>query len=339
MNIYNPQIDLEEGVWIAGGFVNAHSHLDRAFTVTRQNMQSVVYNHLHQKWKYIDEYKANATEQDFYRNITTALRSQKDMSTSHIVSFIDIDPVVGTKAIDAAVRAKNFAAMIGIGMKIACQTLKGITTSEPQRLIIDAIEQNKIDIIGSLPGADKGKEEEHLDNVLMLGQIFDKRVHVHVDQLNTAKEKETELLARKTMEHQMEGKVTAVHSISLACHPKWYRKEVYKMAKDAGLSFISCPTAWIDARRTEELTPTHNAITPVDELLEHDLVVAIGSDNIHDVYKPYSTGDMRTELKFLLEATHLYNKDTLIKIARENGLEVAGFNDKDEVGYIGKDEG
>ncbi len=336
MNIYNPQVELEEDIWIAGGFVNAHSHLDRAFTVTRENMQSVVYNHLHQKWRYIDEYKSKATEDDFYKNITTALVSQRDMLSTHVLSFIDIDPVVGTKAIDAAVRAKNFAATIGVGFKIACQTLKGITTPETQKLIIHAIEYDKIDIIGSLPGADKGKEEEHIDNVLMLGQIFNKRVHVHVDQLNTAKEKETEFLARKTMEHQMEGRVTAVHSISLACHPKWYRKEVYKMSKDAGLSFVCCPTAWIDARRTEELTPTHNAITPVDELLEHDLVVALGSDNIHDVYKPYSTGDMRTELKFLLEATHLYNKKALIKIARENGLEVAGFNDKVTVGDISK---
>ena len=200
-------------------------------------------------------------------------------------------------------------------------------TPETQKLIVDALEEDKIDIIGSLPGADKGQEKEHLETVLMLGNIFEKRVHVHVDQLNTAKEKETELLARLTMEMGMEDKVTAVHAISLACHPKWYREEVYKMCKDAGLSFISCPTAWIDARRTEELAPTHNAITPVDELLQHDLVVALGSDNIHDVYKPYSTGDMRTELKFLLEATHIYDQPTLIKIARENGLEVIGLND------------
>jgi len=339
MNIYNPQRELIEGIWIAGGFVNAHSHLDRAFTVTKENMESVVYNHLHQKWKYVDEYKKAATEDDFYNNITTAIRSQKEMLSSHIVSFIDIDPVVGTKAINAAVRAKNFAAMMGMGFKVACQTLKGIMTPETQRLIVDALEQDKVDIIGSLPGADKGLEREHIETVLMLGNIFEKRVHVHVDQLNSAKEKETEMLARETMNMCMEGRVSAVHSISLACHPKWYRKEVYKMAKDAGLSFISCPTAWIDARRTEELAPTHNAITPVDELLEHDLVVAIGSDNIHDVYKPYSTGDMRTEIKFLLEATHLYNKETLIKIARHNGLEVAGFNDKATIRDIGEDEG
>ena len=336
MNIYNPQVDLIESIWIEGGFVNAHSHLDRAFTVTKENMQSVVYNHLHQKWKYIDEYKSNATEEDFYNNITTAIRSQKHLLSSHIVSFIDIDPIVGTKAIDAAVRAKNFAAMMGMGFKVACQTLKGIMTPDTQKFIIDALEEDKIDIIGSLPGADKGLEREHMETVLMLGNIFEKRVHVHVDQLNTAKEKETEMLARITMEMGMEGKVSAVHAISLACHPKWYREEVYKMSKDAGLSFISCPTAWIDARRTEELTPTHNAITPVDEMLEHGLIVALGSDNIHDVYKPYSTGDMRTEIKFLLEATHLYDKDTLIKIARHNGLEVAGFNDKTFVGDIDK---
>jgi cytosine/adenosine deaminase-related metal-dependent hydrolase len=339
MIIYNPSKELEDAIWIEGGFVNSHSHLDRAFTVTKESMASVVYNHLHQKWKYVDKYKTTATEEDYYNNITTALVGQRDLLTSHILSFIDLDPVVGTRALDAAVRAKNFANMLGVGFKIACQTLKGIMTPETQKLVVDALEEDKIDIIGSLPGADKGLEKEHVETVLMLGNIFEKRVHVHVDQLNTPKEKETELLARETMKMGMEGRVTAVHAISLACHPKWYRDEVYKMCKDAGLSFISCPTAWIDARRTEELTPTHNAITPVDELLKYDLTVALGSDNIHDVYKPYSTGDMRTELKFLLESTHLYDKATLIKIARENGLEVCGFNDTLKTRNIDKNEG
>lgn len=327
MNIYDPMDQLIQEIWESGGFVNAHAHFDRAYTVTEKNMKDVVYNHLHQKWKYVDAFKSSATEEQIYQNITTALLKQKSMITTHCLSFIDVDPVVGPKALNAAIRAKNYAGLIGMNFRIACQTLKGIFSENTQKLILDALDENKIDVIGSLPGADKGREEEHIEAVLMLGGIYDKRVHVHVDQLNTAKEKETELLARKTMQMGMEGRVTAVHSISLACHPKWYREEVYKMAKDAGLSFISCPTAWIDARRTEELTPTHNAITPVDELLQHDLVVALGSDNIHDIYKPYSTGDMRTELKFLLESTHIYDSTALIKIARQNGLEVSGFND------------
>ena len=335
MTHYNPLENLNNAIWQAGGFVNAHAHFDRAYTVTSMNMRDVVYNHLHQKWKYVDDYKANATEDDFYKNIRNALLQQKSKLTTHCMSFIDIDPVVGYKAVNAAHRAKQYAKSVGINFKIACQTLKGVVPYECQVMLADSMEQDLFDIIGSLPGADKGYEEKHMEYMLLMGSAYSKRVHVHVDQLNTGTEKETEMLARKTISARMEGRVTAIHSISLACHPKWYRKEVYKMAKDAGLSFVACPTAWIDARRTEELTPTHNAVTPVDEMLEHDLVVALGSDNIHDVYKPYSTGDMRTELKFLLEATHIYDEGVLIKIARHNGLEVCGFNDEDGSGDIG----
>ena len=97
------------------------------------------------------------------------------------------------------------------------------------------------------------------------------------------------------------------------------------MSKDAGLSFISCPSAWIDHPRREDLVPSHNATTPVDELLEHDLTVAIGSDNIHDIYKPYSDGDMMFELRMLLEACKIYDEEQLIKIATHNGKKVLGL--------------
>ena len=60
-------------------------------------------------------------------------------------------------------------------------------------------------------------------------------------------------------------------------------------------------------------------------MLEYGLTVAIGSDNIHDVYKPYSTGNMGTELKFLLEALHLYDMDALSDIATKNGRLVIGM--------------
>jgi hypothetical protein len=39
---------------------------------------------------------------------------------------------------------------------------------------------------------------------------------------------------------------------------------------------------------------------------------------------------MSTELKFLLEATHLYDPDILVKIATENGRKVMGS-------YVGGD--
>ena len=63
----------------------------------------------------------------------------------------------------------------------------------------------------------------------------------------------------------------------------------------------------------------------VDELIKNDLVVAIGSDNIHDVYKPYCNGDMMFELRMLLEACKIYDEDELVKIATINGKKVLGL--------------
>ena len=47
-----------------------------------------------------------------------------------------------------------------------------------------------------------------------------KRLDVHVDQENNPFESETELLALKTIEHGLEGRVSAVHAISVAAKPK-----------------------------------------------------------------------------------------------------------------------
>ena len=61
---------------------------------------------------------------------------------------------------------------------------------------------------------------EHLDILMSSAKEHGKLVHVHVDQFNSDEERETEQLARKTIEHGMQGKVSAIHCISLAAHPE-----------------------------------------------------------------------------------------------------------------------
>ena len=325
--MYNPNEKLKEIIKQKGGFINAHAHFDRAFTVTEDNMEKVVNYHLFDKWDFVDRFKKSAQISDYLRNFEMAIMSQQHYGVVGALTFVDVDSVCGYKALEAAQLAKTSAAKRGFTLKICSQALKGVIKSSENTLLRDALEQNKLDAIGGLPRIDEPNQQAHLDEILYLGKIYNKRVHVHVDQLNCNLEKETELLARRVMHAGMEGKVTAVHAISIACHDKDYRRDVYKMSADAGLSFVSCPTAWIDSRRKETLTPTHNAITPVEEMLEYGLTVAIGSDNIHDVYKPYSTGDMSTELKFLLEALHMYDSSVLSEIATKNGRLVIGMEE------------
>jgi len=325
--MFNPNHKLIQRIKEKGGFINAHAHFDRAYTVTEDNMEKVVNYHLFDKWQFVDRFKKSAEVSDYLRNFERSILTQMHYGVTAALTFVDVDSVVNYKALEAAQIAKRTAKERGFTLKICSQALKGVLRPAENKLLRDALERDQLDAIGGLPRVDEPNQQAHLDELLYLGKTYNKRVHVHVDQLNDDLEKETELLAKRVMKAGLEGRVTAVHGISIACHNKHYRRDVYTMSKDAGLSFISCPTAWIDSRRKEDRTPTHNAITPVEEMLSHDLIVAIGSDNIHDVYKPYSTGDMGTELKFLLEALHLYDMETLSDIATKNGRLVIGMEE------------
>ena len=314
---------LREKIKLKGGFVNSHAHFDRAYTATSIEFEEDTVNaHLFDKWEYVNQFKSTASEDKYYQHISQAVKTQVNMGVVAGLSFIDCDQVSEDRALKAALRVRE-EWKNKFSLKIACQTLKGVLQPEAKRWFFDHAHQ--FDVIGGLPKKDLGQESEHIDTLLEVAKSNGQLVHVHVDQLNCDSEKETELLARRVMHHGMEGKVTAVHSISLAAHPKPYRDMVYQMSLDAGLSFVSCPTAWIDHRRSEKMSVTHNAITPIDEMVPLGLTVAIGSDNICDVYKPFSDGDMMTELRFLLEATHFYNVDDLVDIATVNGRKIIGL--------------
>ena len=126
----------------------------------------------------------------------------------------------------------------------------------------------------------------------------------------------------------MQNRVVAVHGISIAAQTKSYRQQLYTDMVKAGVMVIACPTAWIDHPRTEQLMPFHNAVTPVDEMIPYGIPVGIGPDDIADFYKPFTDGDMWTELRFLLESCHYYDLSELVKISTTYGRQVLGLPGK-----------
>ncbi len=323
IQIMNLKQQLLSRIKNAGGWVNTHAHFDRAFSLDEHSVKEI-YSPLQKKWSIVDSLKKESSIEDIFLRMERATILMHTQECQAFGSFIDVDEAIGDKSILAAEKLKSKWDK-RIKMKFINQTLKGVIEKDARYWFDKGAEF--VDIIGGLPAKDLGREEEHLDIILSTGKRLNKRVHVHVDQFNTDEESETELLAKKTIEWGMEGKVTAIHSISVGAHPKKKREEIYKLIQEADLSVISCPVAWIDHPRTERLAPSHNAITPVDEMIEWGITVGIGTDNIVDVYKPFGDGDMWTEMKLLLEACKVYNVDVLTQIATVNGLKILGLID------------
>lgn len=310
-----------------GGWVNAHAHADRAFTINPDTLDVYKNFTLEEKWDIVDVVKKDASIDEYYDRFCRAFEVMIEQGVSILGSFVDIDPVCQDRAIKGGLKARE-KYRDQIQVKFSIQTLKGVIEPQARKWFDIGVEM--VDIIGGLPKRDErdyGKGSEHMDILLSAGKRLNKMVHVHVDQFNTKDDKETLLLAQKTIEHGMQGKVVAIHGISIGSHPIGYRKKLYKKMKEAGLMIIACPVAWIDSPRKEELQPFHNALTPVDEIVPAGITVALGTDNICDYMVPFCTGEMWQEFSLMATGNRFIEIEQLIDIATVNGRKVLGIND------------
>ncbi len=311
-----------------GGWVNAHMHADRAFTITTDSFDVYQKQSLIEKWDTLDKLKGAMTEEDYYRHFSMAVERMIEQGVSAMGSFVDIDPIAEERAIKGALRARETYKK-DITIKLVNQTLKGVIDKEARYWFDKGADL--VDIIGGLPRRDErdhgaGMGLKHLDILMQTAKSLDKMVHVHVDQFNSQDEIETEQLTDKTLEHGMHGKVVAIHSISITAHSFEYRQKLYKKMKEAKMIVIACPFAWIDSPRREEQGPTRNSLTPVDELAAAGIPVAIGTDNVSDYMLPFSTGNMWEELKLLVTGCRYTDLDNIINVATTNGRIALGIN-------------
>ncbi|MDO8576826.1 MAG: amidohydrolase family protein [Candidatus Daviesbacteria bacterium] len=305
-----------------GGWVNCHSHIDRAYTID-EKLYKLANKLRHEKWILNTDLRKTSTTDQIYDRMARALELMIAQGVTAIGSFIDIDPHMKDKAIQAAtkIREKYKSQII---IKFISHSSYGILTKETRQWFETGADF--ADIIGGMVKANQDRQDEYFDIILQTAKAKKKMTHIHVDEENTLSEKETELLAKKTIEHGRQGQVVGIHGISINCHPKPYRQEVYQLMKKAGVMMIACPISWLNSRRSEQLTPTHNPTTPVDEMITAGITVGIGTDNIADLFMPYNDGDMWGDLRVMMEMNRLYDIDTLVKIATTNGKKILGID-------------
>lgn len=274
---------------------------------------------LAEKWQLVDDLKWQSTIEDYVQRITAATQMMIDRGVKVCATCVDVDPIVGEKALIAA-RIVRERLSEEITLLLACQTLKGVLDRDARHWIEVALPY--LDIVGGLPSKDSPNEAEHIDILCQFAKETGKPLHVHVDQRNAPIENETKMLAEAAIQYGLEGRVTAIHSISLAAQPRCVRERTIVLMKAAGMSLICCPSAALSMTPLRHSGPTHNSIAPIRELIEAGITVGLGVDNINDVYMPFVDGDLWFEMRMLMEACRFYDMEKLVAIATINGREI-----------------
>ena len=278
--------------------------------------------HMEVKWDLWKKVKEGYTHENLVERMSLSAENMINQNVKVCRTNIDVDNTVEMKCIEAALKVKD-KYKDQIEIQICSQVLEGAMDEGARKWIEKAAPM--VDVLGGLPSRDRPHQGEHLDYIFEMARKHNKTVDVHIDQNNDPDERDTELLAKKVIEHGMEGRVNAVHCCSLAAQPDDYIKEIAKLIKKADMNVIVCPRAMIDNQQPRHKTaPVHNSIAPVPQLLEEGINVCLGVDNVYDYFCPFIDGDVFTELIFLIEACRYYEVEELANIATVNGRKALG---------------
>jgi len=307
---WNLEMRFLERVQNLGGFACHHAHFDKAYLITMDSLRLSQVD-MQKKWDLYRFLKENYTLPDLIERISRGVQKMIEQGVTYCRTMVDADSTVKLLPIQAAMKVKeqypDFKFEVGV------QPLQGVLDPESYRYFEQACEM--ADFIGGLPSRDRPEPEKHLDVIMRLAKRLNKSVDVHIDQENNPHENETELLARKTIEHGLHGRVFGIHAISLAAKPEREQDRIIELLKEAGVSIIVCPSAALSMKQLDVMAPLHNSIAPFPRLLAAGVPCFMGVDNIHDLFMPIVDGDMWFECRMLMEACRFYDIDKVAELA------------------------
>ncbi len=294
-----------------GGLANHHAHFDKAYLITTENLRLSQVD-MQKKWELYKYLKENYTYDDLVERISRGLETMINQGCTYCRTMVDADSTVGLLPMKAALEVKKRYAD-RIKFDVGVQPLQGVLDPASYEQFAEACQM--ADFCGALPSRDRPTPEKHLDVVLSLAKKLGKCVDVHIDQENNPLENETELLACKTIEHGMQGRVFGVHAISLSAKEEREQDRIIEIVKEADMGIIICPSAALSMKQLPMMGPLHNSIAPFVKLREAGVRTYLGVDNIHDLFMPMVDGDIWTECRMLMEACRFYDIEAVAEWA------------------------
>lgn len=303
--ITNPTPTVDEVIDLGGRLVVAalaepHAHLDKAMLAAQhpnpdgdlpgaiETMQSV--------WPGLDE--TEITER-----ATRAVRMMVAAGTTFIRTHADTHTYAGTRSVAALTHLRDYLVdLCEIQVVSLCYPVTGPYGDEGKGLITKAITLG-VDVVGGAPHLEENPAEA-MDFLLVLASEAGLPVDFHVDEILDAEVDSLRDLARGTIAHGLEGRVTASHCVSHGLKSVAAQREIASALADAGVSVVTLPRTnlFLQARGSRQAPPRGTA--GVEAMIEAGVLVAGGADNVQDPFYAIGRCDPLETASLLVSVCH-----------------------------------
>ena len=289
------ELDAESNL-VTESFVNPHLHLDKVFTLDRLDELALEKYHQNQMAaaaaaiELASRVKTQYDRSWIVENVRIALRWAAAHGNTHIRAFADVDNKARLEGVVALLELKEEFRNI-VDIQVVAFPQDGVVKEPGADILVHEAMSMGADVVGGIPWIEHSDADaqSHIDAMFSVATQFDAPVSMLVDDVGDAKLRTLEMLAMTTKKVGWEGRVLAHHARAMALYPDSYHSDLVKLLKDNSIGIVTDP----------HTGPLH---VRVQDLLEKEVLVCLGQDDISDAYYPYGQNNM-LEVAFL--ASHL----------------------------------
>ena len=310
-------LDLQGRV-VLPGLIDSHTHLDKTYS-TLENCSGTlleaidVWQRVRPTRRYEDiQATARKALRRAIANGVTAMRSHIDIS--------DADQLLPLRAI-LDLRAE-------MQQQIELQ-LVALGAAGTNRAAMEQAMQMGAALVGGAPALCADPQAD-IDAAFEVAEKFGRNIDLHIDETEDPNMLTLDYLADKTIEHGMQGRVTAGHCCSLAFADEETAKRVIDKVAEAQINIITLPSCNLVLMGRNH-SPTPRGTTRVKQLLAAGVNVCAASDNVRDPFNPFGSYDMLQIANLNAHVAHMTGEAELwqaLEMVTTNAAQTMGLGDR-----------
>ncbi|WP_323925372.1 cytosine deaminase [Aeromonas veronii] len=282
-------LDGKGGLAIAP-FIEPHIHLDTTQTAGEPswNLSGTLFEGI-ERWA---ERKALLTHEDVKQRAIQTLKWQIANGIQFVRTHVDVsDPnLVALKAmLEVREEMKEW-----VELQIVAFPQEGILSYPNGKALLEEALKLGADVIGAIPHFEFTREYgvESLHYIFDLAEKYQVLVDVHCDEIDDEQSRFIETLATLAYERGIGHRVTASHTTAMHSYNGAYASRLFRLLKMADINFVANPLVNIHLQGRFDTYPKRRGITRVKEMLEANINVCFGHDDVFDPWYPMGTANM-----------------------------------------------
>lgn len=309
--------------------VEPHIHLDAALTAGEPNwnLSGTLFEGI-ERWA---ERKALVTREDTKSRAHRSIRMLAANGIQHVRSHVDVTEP-GLATLKAMLEVRDEARDL-IDLQIVAFPQEGIESFANGRALMREAVEMGVDVVGGIPHFENTRDQgvSSLHFLMDLAERHGRLVDVHCDETDDPQSRFLEVLAELTRVKGMGARVTASHTTAMGSYDNAYCYKLFRVLKQAGLSFISCPTESIHLQGRFDTYPKRRGLTRVPELDRAGLNICFAQDSIVDPWYPLGNGNILRILDAGLHICHMLGYEDLqraLDFVTEHGAKAMALGER-----------